>query len=127
MLKSSIGTKIFSICKSLKLAFTLVILSSFITAYYNSSFKTIISKLKVYGRMSLTNYISQSIFGAFIFFIGLNLSPYLGYSASLIVGIFIFIFQLYLNHKWFQSYKQGPLEKIWHKATWIGHYLKLFQ
>ena len=40
--------------------------------------------------MSLTNYISQSIIGAFIFFpIGLNLSPYLGYSASLIVGIFI--------------------------------------
>ena len=119
MLKSSIGT---ALDMWQKLAFTLVILSSFITAYYNSSFKTILSKLKVYGRMSLTNYISQSIIGAFIFFpIGLNLSPYLGYSASLIVGIFIFIFQLYLNHKWFQSYKQGPLEKIWHKATWIGH------
>lgn len=119
MLKSSIGT---ALDMWQKLAFTLVILSSFIAAYYNSSLKTIISKLKVYGRMSLTNYISQSIIGAFIFFpIGLNLSPYLGYSVSLIVGIFIFIFQLYLNHKWFQSYKQGPLEKIWHKATWIGH------
>lgn len=119
MSKSSIGT---ALDMWQKLAFTLVILSSFITAYYNSSFKRILSKLKVYGRMSLTNYISQSIIGAFIFFpIGLNLSPYLGYSASLIVGIFIFIFQLYLNHKWFQNFKQGPLEKLWQKATWIGH------
>ena len=76
------------------------------------------------GQMAWFRFRSNpsSIIGAFIFFpIGLNLSPYLGYSASLIVGIFIFIFQLYLNHKWFQSYKQGPLEKIWHKATWIGH------
>ncbi|MGX1929935.1 DUF418 domain-containing protein [Flagellimonas sp. 2504JD4-2] len=104
-----------------KLAFTLVIVSSFITAYYNSSFKIRVSKLKVYGKMSLTNYISQSIIGAFIFFpIGLHLSPYLGYTASLLIGIFIFMFQLYLNHIWIKRYKQGPLEKLWHKATWIG-------
>lgn len=119
IIKNSIGT---ALDMWQKLAFTLVILSSFITAYYNSSLKTRLSKLEVYGKMSLTNYILQSIIGAFIFFpIGLNLSPYLGYSASLIVGIFIFVFQLYLNQLWFKRFEKGPLEKLWHKATWIGH------
>lgn len=119
IIKNSIGT---ALDMWQKLAFTLVILSSFITTYYNSSLKTRLSKLEVYGKMSLTNYILQSIIGAFIFFpIGLNLSPYLGYSASLIVGIFIFVFQLYLNQLWFKRFEKGPLEKLWHKATWIGH------
>lgn len=118
ILKNSIGT---ALDMWQKLAFTLVIVSSFITAFYNSSLRTRVSKLKVYGKMSLTNYISQSVMGAFIFFpIGLNLSPYLGYTASLLVGILIFMIQLYLNHLWFKRYKQGPLEKLWHKATWIG-------
>ncbi len=39
--------------------------------------------------MSLTNYISQSIIGVFIYFpIGLNLTPYCGYTFSLLVGFF---------------------------------------
>ncbi len=118
IIKSSIGT---ALDMWQKLAFTLVIVSSFVIAYYRSSLEAKVSKLKVYGRMSLTNYVSQSIIGAFIFFpIGLNLSPHLGYTASLLVGILIFMFQLYLNQLWFKRYNKGPLEELWYKATWIG-------
>ncbi|MCG8578659.1 MAG: DUF418 domain-containing protein [Bacteroidales bacterium] len=118
IVKNSIGT---ALDMWQKLSFTLVIVSSFVTVYYRSSLKTRIEKLKVYGKMSLTNYISQSIIGAFIFFpIGLNLSPYLGYTASLVVGIFIFLIQLYFNNLWFKHYGKGPMEKLWHTLTWIG-------
>lgn len=118
IIKSSIGT---ALDMWQKLAFTLVIISSFVIAYYRSSLEAKVSKLKVYGRMSLTNYVSQSIIGAFIFFpIGLNLSPHLGYTASLLVGILIFMFQLYLNQLWYKRYNKGPLEELWYKATWIG-------
>lgn len=118
MIKDSIGT---ALDMWQKLSFTMVIVSSFVVVYYNSSFKKRIEKLRIYGKMSLTNYITQSIIGALIFFpIGLNLSPYLGYTASFIIGILIFIIQLYFSNIWYKHYKQGPLEKLWHTATWIG-------
>lgn len=71
--------------------------------------------------MSLTNYITQSIIGALIFFpVGLNLAPYLGYTASLIIGLIVLVLQVYFSNIWYKKYRQGPLEKLWHKATWIG-------
>lgn len=117
IIKNSIGT---ALDMWQKLFFTFVIVASFVITYYNSHFRKWMDKLRVYGKMSLTNYISQSIIGAFIFFpIGLNLAPYLGYTVSLIVGILIFLIQLCFCNLWFKRYKQGPLEKLWHKATWI--------
>lgn len=118
IIKNSIGT---ALDMWQKLSFTLVIVSSFVITYYNSPLKKYMEKLQIYGKMSLTNYVTQSIIGALIFFpIGLNLSPYLGYTASLGVGILIFLVQLYFCNLWNKYYKQGPLEKLWHKATWIG-------
>lgn len=118
IIKNSIGT---ALDMWQKLSFTIVIVSSFVIVYYHSTARIWMEKLRVYGRMSLTNYVSQSIIGAFIFFpIGLNLAPHLGYTASLIVGIAIFVLQLNFSKLWFKYYKQGPLERIWHKATWIG-------
>jgi uncharacterized protein len=71
--------------------------------------------------MSLTNYITQSIIGAFIYFpFGLYFAPYCGYTISLIIGILIFLLQLQLCKRWLRKHKQGPLEYIWHKWTWIG-------
>ena len=62
-----------------------------------------------------------SIIGAFIYFpIGLNLAPYCGYTLSLSVGFLIFLLQLKFCKWWLARHKQGPLEYIWHKCTWIG-------
>ncbi|MCA0931274.1 DUF418 domain-containing protein [Lutimonas saemankumensis] len=118
VIKGSIGT---ALDMWQKLAFTLIIVSSFVITYYNSSLSRRMDKFRIYGKMSLTNYITQSILGAIIFFpIGLNLAPYLGYTASLIIGILMVIVQLYISNIWYKRFKQGPLEKLWHKATWIG-------
>lgn len=104
-----------------KLLFTFVLIGSFIILYQKEAFQRKISWFRVYGKMSLTNYISQSFIGALIFFpIGLNLSPYCGFTNSLIVGCIIVALQLQFCKWWQKSHKQGPLEKIWHKLTWIG-------
>ena len=77
--------------------------------------------MRLYGKMSLTNYISQSIIGALIYFpIGLYLAPYCGYTVSLLIGIAVFILQLIFCRYWLSSHKQGPLEAIWHRLTWIN-------
>ena len=77
--------------------------------------------LRFYGRMSLTNYISQSVIGALIYFpFALYLAPYCGYTVSLLIGILVFFLQVKFSRWWLSTHRQGPLETIWHKWTWMG-------
>lgn len=73
-----------------------------------------------YGRMSLTNYISQSVIGVFIYYgFGLGLYQHLGATLSILVGVSIFIVQFVFTRLWLKHHKQGILEYIWKKGTWI--------
>lgn len=104
-----------------KLAFTLVLIASFILLYQNKKFNKSVTDLRFYGKMSLTNYISQSIAGALIYFpFGLYLAPHCGYTLSLLIGLCVFLLQVKFCKWWLTGHKQGPLESIWHKWTWIG-------
>lgn len=104
-----------------KLAFTMVIVSSFFILYQNKGFAQKVNSLRFYGRMSLTNYISQSIIGAVIYFpFGLYLAPYCGYTVSFLIGVLVLFLQVRFCKWWLGNHKQGPLETIWHKWTWIG-------
>lgn len=104
-----------------KLAFTLVLIASFILLYQSKKFNNAVGNLRFYGKMSLTNYITQSIIGAFIYFpFGLYLAPHCGYTVSLLIGFFTFLLQVRFCKWWLSKHKQGPLEHIWHKWTWIG-------
>ncbi len=103
-----------------KLAFTGILVASFVLCYRQPAFQRLTFGLRYYGRMSLTNYVSQSIAGALIYFpIGLYLAPYAGYTVSLLIGIMIFLAQLFFCQWWLRKHKQGILESIWHKATWL--------
>lgn len=104
-----------------KLAFTFVLIASFILLYQKKGFSKSIASLRYYGKMSLTNYITQSIMGAAIYFpFGLYLAPYCGYTLSLLVGFALFLLQVKFSKWWLGKHKQGPLEHIWHKWTWMG-------
>lgn len=104
-----------------KLTFTFVLLSSFVIVYRMVQARRSIAKLAMYGSMSLTNYVVQSILGALIYFpLGLYLAPYCGHSASLIIGCILFFVQLRCSIWWARKYGQGPLERLWHKWTWLG-------
>ncbi|MFI3287171.1 MAG: DUF418 domain-containing protein [Rikenellaceae bacterium] len=119
-----------SLLKALKLvitslsnfAFTVVLTSSIVIAYYNSkTLKKWLSKLIPYGRMSLTNYLVQSLVGAFIFYNwGLGLYDTLGITYSFLTGIVLFIGQYHLCRLWLSHFRQGPFEYLWKKATWIN-------
>ena len=104
-----------------KLAFTLVLVSAFVLSYrFSDRFRKTVSGLRWYGRMSLTNYICQSVIGVLIYFpIGLNLAPYCGYTVSLLIGIAVFLLQVLLSRWWLSRHRQGPLETLWHKWTWL--------
>lgn len=105
-----------------KLSFTLILVSSFVLLYNNKErFRKLTTNFRFYGKMSLTNYITQSILGALIFFpFALGLAPYCGHALSLLIGVGIFFVQIRFCKWWLKSHKQGPLELIWHKLTWGG-------
>lgn len=104
-----------------KLAFTGVLVSAFVLLYQGERFKRMVGGLRYYGKMSLTNYITQSIIGAIIYFpFGLYLAPHCGYTLSLLVGICTFLLQVQCCKWWLARHKQGPLEKAWHRWTWVG-------
>lgn len=103
------------------LAFMIILVATFILIYQKDSLRKFLSKLIPFGKMSLTNYILQSIVGCFIYYrYGLGLVEYTGATYSLLIGIVLFILQLYFCKWWLSKHKQGPLEYIWHKATWIS-------
>lgn len=104
-----------------KLAFTVVLVASFVLLYQKEGFRKLVSNLRFYGKMSLSNYIGQSIAGALIYFpFGLYLAPYCGYTLSLLIGLALFFLQIGFCKYWLKRHRQGPLESIWHKWTWLG-------
>ncbi|MDF9828793.1 DUF418 domain-containing protein [Parabacteroides sp. PF5-6] len=73
------------------------------------------------GRMSLTNYLMQSILGSVIYFgPGFGLYSVLTTTASFGVGILLVGFQILFCRWWLRNHSHGPAEWLWRKATWIG-------
>lgn len=73
-----------------------------------------------FGRMSLTNYIFQSIIGVTIFYnFGFGLYNYCGGALSFLIGVAISATLIILSNKWLESHRQGPLEWLWKKLTWL--------
>lgn len=74
-----------------------------------------------FGRMSLTNYIGQSIIGVTLYYhFGFNLWCKTGAFESVIIAFAIFFILLLFSRNWLASHRQGPLEYIWKKGTWAG-------
>lgn len=75
------------------------------------------SLLSAYGRMSLTNYTSQGIIGAVLFY-GFGAAFYrYGASFSLMIGVFILIAQLVFTYYWSKQSLRGPLEGLWARCV----------
>jgi len=101
-------------------SFLFFLVSLVLIVYYSTEKgQSLLRKLIPYGKMSLTNYITQSLLGGAIFYSwGLGLS--VSITMSFLIGVGIFIVQYIFSCWWMKNYKHGPLEYIWKKATWIG-------
>jgi uncharacterized protein len=99
-------------------AFMTVLVSGFALLFYSWRWLAVFSPL---GRMSLTSYVVQSIIGTTIYYgFGLGLYKYTGASYALLIGIVLALLQRQFSVWWLSRHKQGPLETLWHRATWIG-------
>jgi len=99
----------------------LMIVSAVVSAWYAfEGVRKVLHHLCIFGRMSLTNYLLQSIIGCFIF-CGYGLACYykLGITYAVVVGVAIVVGQYCFARYWFKSHPRGPLEGVWRKLTWI--------
>lgn len=89
--------------------------------FFKDSFRKNTRFLSYIGKMTLTNYMMQSVVGSFIYYgYGLGLYYHTGASYSLIIGIAFLIFQVYFCKWWLARHAKGPLENVWYKLTWIN-------
>ena len=99
----------------------LMIVSAVVSAWYAfEGVRSILHHLCIFGRMSLTNYLLQSIIGCAIF-CGYGLGCYykLGITYAVMVGLGMVIAQYLFARFWFSNHQRGPLEGIWRKLTWL--------
>ena len=101
------------------MAFMLVLVSGFVIGYWKLSGR-VLNVLIPFGKMSLSNYMMQSIMGSIIYYgFGFGLYKYTGASYCLIIGLALAVSQWFFCRWWLKTRKYGPLEGIWHKLTWI--------
>jgi uncharacterized protein len=109
---------IISSCENFALAS--VIVSLFVVLYQLRQGQRILSHLAPFGRMSLTNYLVQSMLGSFIYYgYGLCLYKYTGASYSVMIALCVIMMQIVFSTWWLNNHRQGPVEQLWHKFTWI--------
>ena len=99
----------------------MIIVSGVTLLYYTTSARECLIKIAPYGKMSLTNYLTQSIFGAMLFYNwGFGLYRHCGHTASILMGAAFIVLQYMFCRWWLRSHRRGPFEELWSKATWIG-------
>jgi uncharacterized protein len=101
-------------------SFMMVLTASFILLFEQTFVRKTLNRLSPLGRMSLTNYVMQSMAGSFIYYgYGLGMYAYTGATLSLAIGIVLAILQTLFSRWWFKTHQRGPREQIWHKLTWL--------
>lgn len=121
--KSLLGTLIISFEN---LAITSFLISLIILLYIRFENVIIFRLFASYGKMSLSNYVFQAVFGVIFFYgFGLAMYKYLGSTWSLILGFIVFFTQAVISHYWNKKYYYGPLEWFWRSLTYFSFSIKI--
>lgn len=101
------------------LAFMAVLVSGIIFGFYcTRRLSAVLALLIPYGKLSMTNYVTQGIVGSAIFY-HWGLYARMGITASVLLGVAIFLVQYAFCRFWVGRHNHGPLEYIWKKVTWL--------
>lgn len=72
------------------------------------------------GKMGLTTYLTQSVFGLCLFYgVGLGLMGKLGVAPAVLLGAAFFVVQVLLAQWWLRRFSMGPVEWLWRTLTWF--------
>ncbi|MGG4267227.1 DUF418 domain-containing protein [Peribacillus simplex] len=77
----------------------------------------ILSPLRLYGQMALTNYLTQTLIG-FVIFFTMRLYGSIELYESALICIVVFITQIIFSNLWLKNFRLGPFEWIWRTLTY---------
>lgn len=102
------------------LSFMVILVTGGLLTFYRVKDRSFLMRFTTYGKMSMTNYIGQSLIGSLLFYHwGFFLGRYMGVTYSFIFGIVFVLFQMAFCSWWLKSHKHGPFEGLWKRLTWI--------
>ena len=88
--------------------------------YWRRPASGLLPALAPLGRMGLTTYLAQSVFGIVLFYgIGFGMLGRLGVAASIGAGITFYIVQILLAQAWMARFRLGPVEWLWRSMTYF--------
>lgn len=102
------------------LALAVIYVTGIILLFQKEKWKSRLMNFYEVGRMGLTTYLMQTLFGILIFFgIGFGLLGEIGALASVGIGIALFIVQVYFSKWWLARFRYGIFEWLWRCATYL--------
>ena len=73
------------------------------------------------GRMGLTTYVMQSVFGLVVFYgLGFGLLGEIGVAASIGLAVLFSVAQVFIARAWLAHFSMGPLEWLWRALTYFS-------
>jgi uncharacterized protein len=103
----------------------LFFMTSIIILCQNKKWMPKLKPLAYVGRMSLSNYLLQSIICTTIFYsYGLGLYGKVGPALGLVLTMVIFTVQIFISTYWLKRYQFGPMEWVW-KCLTYGKFFRM--
>jgi uncharacterized protein len=94
-------------------------MAAFVLLFQHAAWRHWLRKLAPMGRMALTNYLAQTLFGLGLFYgIGLGLGPQFGIVGVVICGAAIFALQALFSCWWLARFRFGPAEWLWRSLAY---------
>jgi uncharacterized protein len=105
-------------------AFNAVLVIVYITGFSillnKKSWTTVTGWFAAIGKMALTSYLTQTLFGLLLFFgVGLGLTGKTAPWLNWLIGFAFFAIQVVLSKWWLKHYQYGPIEWFWRSVTYF--------
>ncbi len=98
----------------------MVYFCGFTLLYYRYKGQKVLDRIAPVGRMSVTNYMAQSIVGVSLFYgFGGNFAVEFNYLQSFLLGAAFCVIQIAYSNWWIKRFYYGPMEWLWRSLIWF--------
>jgi uncharacterized protein len=95
-------------------------LAMVVLLYWRQPARGVLPALAPLGKMGLTSYLGQSVFGLIVFYgIGFGLLGKVGAATAVGMAIAFFILQILFARAWLARFSLGPAEWLWRSLTYF--------
>lgn len=113
-----VGTTLFKMYANLGMM--MIYICGFTLLYYKTKARKVLDKIAPVGRMSVTNYMAQSVIGVCLFYgFGANFAVQLSFLQCFLLGLLIYAIQVAYSNWWMKRFYYGPVEWMWRIFTWF--------